>query len=80
MSKQTATEWLEKEFLKLEKTIGVHGVMYELLEQAKTIDKQNLINFTNDFINKHAFGDYDGRVQRNKTAEQYYNETFKKPC
>jgi hypothetical protein len=36
--KQTAVEWLEKEFVKLESTIGVHGVMYELIEQAKEDD------------------------------------------
>jgi hypothetical protein len=36
--KQTALEWLEKEFVKLESTIGVHGVMYELIEQAKEDD------------------------------------------
>lgn len=40
MGKQTAVEWLEKEFVKLESTIGVHGVMYELIEQAKEMEKQ----------------------------------------
>ena len=38
--KQTAVEWLEQEFIKLESTIGVHGVMYELLEQAKAIESE----------------------------------------
>ena len=28
-------DWLEQEFLKLESTVGVQGVFYELLEQAK---------------------------------------------
>ena len=40
MSKQTAVEWLEQEFIKLESTIGVHSKMYELLEQVKEIEKQ----------------------------------------
>ena len=31
MEKQTSVEWLEKEFVKLESTIGVHGVMYKLI-------------------------------------------------
>ena len=39
----TAVEWLEKEFVKLEHTIGVHYKMYELLERAKKIEKQQLI-------------------------------------
>jgi hypothetical protein len=67
--KQTAVEWLEKEFVKLESTIGVHGVMYELIEQAKEMEKEQIIqayyqNGWNDNDNEH-------------NAEQYYNETFK---
>ena len=34
--KQTAVDWLEKQFVKLESTIGVHGVMYEIIEQLNT--------------------------------------------
>jgi hypothetical protein len=41
--KQTAVEWLESEFIKLEQTIGVHGIMYELIEQAKEMEKEQLI-------------------------------------
>ena len=39
---QTTIEWLEEEFIKLESTIGVHGVMYELLERAKTMERQQM--------------------------------------
>jgi hypothetical protein len=46
-------------------------------EQAKEMEKQKIIEFTNDFIEKHTFGDYDGIVQKNKTVDEYYNETFK---
>jgi hypothetical protein len=42
------------------------------------MEKQQIIDFANDFIEKHTFGDYDGNVQKNKTVEEYYNETFKK--
>ena len=42
-----------------------------------TKEKQQIIDFANDFIEKHTFGDYDGQVQKNKTVEEYYNETFK---
>ena len=67
--KQTAIEWLEKQFVKLESTIGVHGVMYELIEQAKEMEKEQIIqayyqNGWNDNDNEH-------------NAEQYYNQTYK---
>jgi len=72
---QTAVEWLEKEFVKLEVTIGVHGVMYEIIEQAKEMEKENLQDSfiaggrsRNDFSTGKVF----------QTYEQYYNETFKK--
>jgi hypothetical protein len=61
---ETAVEWLEKEFVKLESTVGVHGVMYELIEQAKEMEKQQIENAYN------VGNPY-------KTAEQYYNQTFK---
>jgi len=50
----------------------------EVFKQAKEMEKQQIIDFTNSFINGHAFGDYDGNVQINKTVQQYYNETFNK--
>ena len=67
--KQTAIEWLEKQFVKLESTIGVHGVMYEIIEQAKEMEKEQIIqayyqNGWNDNDNEH-------------NAEQYYNQTYK---
>ena len=69
MSKQTAVGWLEKEFIKLEATIGVYSKMYELVEQAKEMEKQQMIKFANDFL-FHENTDL--------TAEQYYNQTYKK--
>lgn len=42
-TKQTAAvDWLESEFIKLEQTIGVHGIMYELIEQAKEIEREQI--------------------------------------
>jgi hypothetical protein len=68
--KQTAIEWLEKQFVKLESTIGVHGVMYELMEQSKEMEKQNIIN-------AYKQGQYDSEPIRPTDAEQYYNQTYK---
>jgi hypothetical protein len=67
--KQTAVEWLEKEFVKLESTIGVHGVMYELIEQAKEMEKQQIID-------AYAQGFIESEVM-DKGAEQYYNQKYK---
>lgn len=69
MEKQTAVKWLEKEFVKLESTIGVHGVMYELIDQAKEMEKQQIMDAVDGFPldKRHLDGD------------QYYNETYKKP-
>jgi hypothetical protein len=65
--KQTAVEWLEKEFVKLESTIGVHGVMYELMEQAKEMEKHQIID-------AYRFGIQDEYVIG---SEQYYNQKYK---
>jgi hypothetical protein len=71
----TAVEWLEKEFNKLEATVGVYGIMYSLIEQAKEMEKQQIIGT----YAEGAFAQmryYDGKPFIN--AEQYYNETYGK--
>jgi hypothetical protein len=62
MSKQTAVEWLEQEFIKLESTVGVFGVMYELIEKAKQMEKEQIEEAYNAWYQL--------------TGEQYYNETY----
>ena len=71
-AKRTALEWLEYEFVKLESTIGVHSSMYHLIEKAKEMEKEQILE---------AHGDEQSKLQddgswRTQTAEQYYNETF----
>lgn len=67
--KQTAVQWLENEFIKLEATIGVYGVMYELIEQAKQMEKEQMIDAILDNRN------ITSQVTL-KDAEQYFNETY----
>ena len=43
INNMTALEWLESEFVKLESTIGVYVIMYELIEQAKEMEKKQKI-------------------------------------
>jgi hypothetical protein len=69
-NKQTAVDWLEKEFVKLESTVGVHGVMYELIEQAKEMEKDQIID-----------AHYEGQCDNTEgypieISKQYYNETY----
>jgi hypothetical protein len=73
VSKQTAVEWLEKEFNKLEATVGVYGIMYSLIDQAKAMEKKQIIDACNLQRN-----DYKGMPTYNKSGEQYYNETYGK--
>jgi hypothetical protein len=71
----TAIEWYFKQMQSKE-----HFTQEEfdsIYEQAKEMEKQQIIEFTNDFIDKHSFGDYDGIVQKNKTVEDCYKEKFK---
>jgi hypothetical protein len=67
----TAVEWLEKEFVKLEHTIGVHHKMYELLEQAKEMEKRQIIEAC-DYGKECLF---KGKYLKSET---YYTETFNK--
>ena len=66
---KTAVEWLEQEFIKLESTIGVYGIMYELIEQAKEMEKEQIED-------AYKQGQHDSDP-RETDAEDYYNETFK---
>ena len=67
---KTAVEWLEKEFVKLEFTIGVNSKMYDLLEQAKELEKQQIIDAYNN-----GYSDSDNTFPLNT---DYYNQTFNK--
>ena len=60
--KQSSIDWLEQEFVKLEATVGVHSVMYELIDKAKAMHKEEI---------KNAFV-----IRPYTNFEKYYNETF----
>ena len=74
MSKVSAISWLEQEFIKLESTIGVHGIMYEIIEQAKEMEKQQIIDAVDIGFEEGCKFPEDIKLHN---AEQYYNETFK---
>ena len=68
MTKQTAVEWLQE---KLNKILIDNQIQQteHLFEQAKEIEKEQKIEFANDY-GFHICGyDYEN-------AEEYYNQTF----
>jgi len=67
MEKQTAVEWLFKELLNSEPNILEWN---KLLEQAKEMEKEQIINCYNQ--------SWHFRDKPYETAEKYYNETFGK--
>jgi hypothetical protein len=66
MAQQTAVEWLKSEWQKKDIDISIR----ELFEQAKAMEKEQIIKTYNNAINK-----MDYFIQP-ESAEQYYNETY----
>lgn len=65
--KKTAVEWLvEQLFLNNE----IFGVSKELFDQAKAMEKEQIIE-------AHNSGYSEGIYQSCESGEEYYNETFK---
>jgi len=73
---RTALEWLEYEFVKLESTIGVHSSMYHLIEKAKEMEKEQIIDA--HIEGQRVFDKHPHTQWTNGQAEAYYNETFNK--
>lgn len=68
--KQTAVQWLIHQLI-TENEVTLKGENYKLFELAKEMQKQQIID-------AHDCGYIDGANKKNETAEQYYNETYKK--
>ncbi len=69
----TVVEWLQEA---LESTILTHEQIMQtigLFEQAKEMEKQQIIDAYEEGTYHNTFGNEDY-----ETSEQYYNETFKK--
>jgi hypothetical protein len=69
MKKQTAVEWLESEFIKLESTTGVYANMYDLIEEAKEMEKEQIEDAYGDGLNAHRTNFCN--------REEYYNKIYK---
>jgi hypothetical protein len=66
---QSSIDWLEQEFVKLEATVGVHSVMYELIDKAKVMHREETEHFGAMCCLR--------TTQKNQwSLEGLYNETF----
>ena len=68
MENKTAIEWLEMEIAELEINYEIPNRLYEFLEIAKQMEKEQIIDAYK--ADMHPCSDED--------AEQYYNETYNK--
>lgn len=70
----TAVEWLEMEFVKLEKHYAIPSTIYTLCEQAKAMEKNQIMDA---FDNGLAFG-FDDAWHGDESIDstQYYKETY----
>ena len=62
----TAVEWLEIEIVKLEAKYGIPGEIYQLCDQAKEMEKQQIIDA------------FDSNYDYWFTADNYYELKYKK--
>jgi hypothetical protein len=72
--KQTAVEWLEKEIFKYMQGSNI----IDLFNQSKEMEKQQIENAFEDGDNNGADRIYYHGNADDKSAEQYYIDTFKK--
>ena len=73
MTQQTAVEWF---WIHLEDSISKE--YFDLFQQAKAMEKEQMIDFMDDYINNCCYVTKIGDIGCNKTTEQYYNETYNK--
>ncbi len=70
--KQTAVEWLLEQMPK-----KLHSHYRKQLEQAKKMEKQQIIDYHNFIISKFVMLEYTYNTKPEIIIQQYYNETFK---
>lgn len=74
--KQTAIEWLEKQFE--ESYSYINEIFKDTFEKAKELERQQIFDcWDNGFDNGNFYGKYNENCEVS-CGEQYYNETFKK--
>ena len=73
MKKQTAIEWLEMEIVKLEETYAIPSKIYELCEDAKEKEKQQIMKAVDDGFEEGSKFPEDIKLNN---SEEYYNDNY----
>ena len=73
--KKTAIDWLVDKINT--DCLNSTYVRIDLIQQAKQMEKEQMIEFAEDYIDYHCYADFDNQITYDKTATEYYNETYK---
>ena len=71
--KQTAVEWLYNKFSTCTSDELV-GNINNWFEQAKEMEKEQIMDFTNDYVLTQCSADFNGNVSAELSAEEYYEK------
>ena len=76
---QTAVDW-QFDQLSIENLLGIftHDQLtrvMDILEQAKEMEKERMIGFTNKYINEELWVNCNA-IESDSTVEQYYEKTY----
>lgn len=74
--KQTAVEWLLNEISTNDWWYLPQSMKKDIIEQAKAMEKEQKIEFAEEYSAKCSLV-RNGIIISSKSAEEYYNETFK---
>jgi hypothetical protein len=78
--KQTAIEWLELELSKLDYNKMSNDLylfyMAQIFDQAREMEKNQMIDFTDDYVDNCVIPNENMAIPTIKDVPQYYNETY----
>ena len=75
--RQSAVEWFNQQLVDKQNGNGDNRSWEEIFEQAKEMEKEQIIDAYDEGDNNGADRIYYHSNRDDKSAEQYYNETFK---
>ena len=71
--KQTAVEWLVEKIQQANPTFKFDALIREGIK----MEKEQIIEFTNDYVLTQCSADFNGNVTIEMSTEEYYELTFK---
>jgi hypothetical protein len=75
---QTAVEWLCSQIYTIQVELEAgNNHLKNKIDKAKAMEKQQIIDFTDNYILECLTCSYNGEPTSLKETEQYYNEQFK---